>query len=198
MTAMKIRSATPEDATALLAIYAQYIDTPVTFEYELPSVPEFAQRVVDTSTNYPYLVCLDGNHILGYAYAHRLQPREAYQWSAELSIYLDRNFTGQGFGRKLYALLIELLKAQGVRTVYGCVTVPNAPSEKLHASLGFRRIGDFRNAGFKNNQWHTVTWFEKAIGDYDTPSPFIPFPELPPELFEKMRRHVAGSFRDYS
>lgn len=38
-----IRFAAPDDAAALLRIYAQYIETPITFEYTLPSEEEFAR-----------------------------------------------------------------------------------------------------------------------------------------------------------
>ncbi len=177
---MKTRVATPADAAELLAIYAQYIDSAVTFEYELPSVDEFRRRIQATLESYPYLVALKDGKIAGYAYAHRLQPREAYQWSAELSIYLDESSAGHGLGTKLYTQLIDTLQAQGVRTVYGCVTTPNPASEKLHDKLGFIRIGTFRNAGFKNGAWHTITWFEKTIGLYDdAPAPPTAFSALP-------------------
>ena len=73
---MIIRFARAEDAQALLDIYAQYIHTPITFEYELPSAAEFARRISSTlADGYPYLVCQDGDEVLGYAYAHRLGER---------------------------------------------------------------------------------------------------------------------------
>ena len=69
---MKLRFAVPEDAKALLRIYAQYIDTNITFEYVLPSEEEFAERICSFSQVYPYLVCEENGRIVGYAYAHRL------------------------------------------------------------------------------------------------------------------------------
>jgi phosphinothricin acetyltransferase len=54
---MTLRFARETDAAALLGIYAQYIDTSVTFEYELPDEAEFAARIRDTLLTYPYLVC---------------------------------------------------------------------------------------------------------------------------------------------
>ena len=88
-----IRFAAPDDAAALLRIYAQYIETPITFEYTLPSEEEFARRIRDIQAVYPYLVYIEDGEVLGYAYAHRFQERAAYQWGAELSVYLDRGCT---------------------------------------------------------------------------------------------------------
>ena len=172
---MNIRTATPQDAANLLEIYRQYIDTSITFEYALPSIIEFKRRISDTLKDYPFLVGIEDGHIVGYTYAHRIQLRDAYQWGAELSIYLDKNFPGRGWGTQLYIRLIELLQTQGVRTVYGCVTIPNPVSEHFHEKLEFERIGFFKNAGFKNGEWHDIAWYAKNIGKYDVPSPFIPF-----------------------
>lgn len=91
-----IRFAAPDDAAALLRIYAQYIETPITFEYTLPSEEEFARRIRDIQAVYPYLVYIEDGEVLGYAYAHRFQERAAYQWGAELSVYLDRGCVSHG------------------------------------------------------------------------------------------------------
>lgn len=173
-----IRSASAEDAQAVLSVYAQYIDTPITFEYTLPSVTEFRRRVTETLEEYPYIVWEEGGRVLGYAYAHRYRERAAYQWGVELSVYVEESAHGKGIGRALYEELFRLLKMQGVRTVYGCVTLPNEKSAGLHKALGFTAAGVFHNAGFKNGSWHDVIWYEKSITSYDDePEPLRPLSE---------------------
>ena len=83
-----IRMATPDDAEALLAIYAPYVrDTAITFEWDVPSVEEFRARIAHTLERYPYLVAESaGGRALGYAYAGPLKERKAYDWACELSI----------------------------------------------------------------------------------------------------------------
>lgn len=177
---MTLRFALPSDSPALLAIYAQYIDTPITFEYTLPGPQEFADRIAGISRWYPYLLCEEEGRAVGYAYAHRPWAREAYQWNAELSIYLAPSVVGQGLGRKLYRTLIELLRLQGIRTAYGCVTLPNPESEGLHRSLGFYLTGTYHDAGYKCGKWHDVGWFEREIAPHDViPAPIRPFSEVP-------------------
>lgn len=179
---MRMRFAVAADAAALLQIYAQYIDTPVTFECVLPTQQMFAQRIAETAAAYPWLVAEKDGRIVGYAYAHRQMERDAYQWNAELSIYFDRTYTSMGFGRRLYGALIEMLRLQGIRTVYGGVTLPNEKSLGLHLSMGFRRLGTYRSTGYKCGQWHDVAWFEKRIAPCQTdPSPFVPIGEIDPD-----------------
>ena len=121
---MNIRLVRPEDSEAVRAIYAQYIHTPITFECTLPSQQAFAQRIAEICGDYPYLVCAEGDAVVGYAYAHRQMEREAYQWNAELSVYLDERHTSRGWGKSLYTALMGLLVLQGIKTVYAGVTIP--------------------------------------------------------------------------
>ena len=144
---MQLRFAVPSDAGALLRIYDEYINTSITFEYALPGEAEFAARIAGISAEYPYLALFDGGVPAAYAYAHRAQARAAYGWNAELSIYIAQAYAGHGLGRLLYEALMELLRRQGVKTVYGVVTSPNPASEALHRALGFHVAARFHDAG---------------------------------------------------
>ncbi len=182
---MTLRFAAPEDVSALLSIYERYISTPITFEYTLPSLEEFARRVASVQTFYPYLVAEENGELLGYAYAHRIAERAAYRWGAELSIYLRPDAVRRGLGKQLYQSLIALLRLQGVRTVYGLVASPNPASEGLHQSLGFHRMGVQRNAGYKNGRWVDLIWFEQSIAPYvHQPGPVLPVGQLAPKDIE--------------
>ena len=177
---MHIRFADPGDAAACLAVYAQYIDTSITFETVLPSEAEFSGRIRSYGAVYPWLIAEEDEHVLAYAYAHRAQERAAYDWNAELSVYVSRDAAGRGLGTKLYTVLLALLQKQGVRTAYGVVTMPNDASSALHQKLGFRVLGTYRNTGYKNGRWRDVVWFEKPIGSFtDEPQPLVPIPQLP-------------------
>ncbi|MDO5345894.1 MAG: GNAT family N-acetyltransferase [Lachnospiraceae bacterium] len=176
---MSIRMVREEDTERLLEIYGQYMDTAITFEYKLPDREEFRQRIRLISREYPYLVWEEKGKILGYAYAHRHMERAAYQWNAELSVYLDRSCRGKGIGTKLYQTLMDILRLQGVKNVYGCVTFPNRPSEHMHEKLGFRLAGRFENAGYKCGAWHAVSWFEKQIDVHENePELFRPISDF--------------------
>ena len=177
-----IRFVSKADVPALLDIYRHYISTIVTFEYVLPGGEEFARRVDAVSQVYPYLVLEQDGRVLGYAYAHPIAERAAYGWGAELSIYLHPDAAGRGLGKRLYQALMDLLRLQGVRTVYGLVASPNPASERLHASMGFDLMGVQRNAGYKNGSWIDLLWFEKAIAPYTPePAPLVPAGKLPGE-----------------
>ena len=184
-----IRFAAAKDAAELLEIYAPYVTgTTVSFEYEVPAVEEFRRRVEETSARYPYLVWEEDGALLGYAYAHPYAARPAYQWSAELTVYLRQGAARQGLGSRLYGALFDLLRLQGVRTVYGCVTAENAPSVAFHQALGFREAGRFAQVGYKHGRWLDVLWLEKPIAPAGEPQPLVPFPQVSQEAAAQVLR----------
>ena len=193
---MHIRFADPGDAAACLAVYAQYIDTSITFETVLPSEAEFSGRIRSYGAVYPWLIAEEDGRVLAYAYAHRAQERAAYGWNAELSVYVSRDAAGRGLGTKLYTVLLALLQKQGVRTAYGVVTMPNDASSALHQKLGFRTLGTYHNTGYKNGRWRDVVWFEKPIGSFTgeppPPKPKPPHPHPHPPA-PRSRRHPRRS-----
>lgn len=190
----RIRPVREEDARTILAIYEPYIrGTAVTFEETVPTPEEFRARICAVSADYPYLVCEADGLAVGYAYAHRQMERASYRWNAELSVYLEPSARRRGIGKALYGALLELLRLQRVQNVYAGVTVPNPGSEKLHESLGFRRLGVYRRTGYKCGGWHDVAWYERAIGDHELdPAPFVPFRELPPEAVDAVLSKYGG------
>ena len=100
---MIIRKVQTEDAERLVEIYSHYVlNTAVSFEYEVPSVEEFRQRIEKISSKYPYLVCLKDDKIVGYVYASEYSSRSAYSWTAAMSIYVDKDYRRQGIGSAMY------------------------------------------------------------------------------------------------
>ena len=173
-TDYSIRTATPDDAGELVAIYDYYVkETAITFEYETPSVEEFRGRIEKVLKKYPYIVIERGKEILGYAYAGTFKDRDAYQWSVELSIYLHKDARRAGLGRMLYEELEKRLKDQGILNLYACIGYPdtedehlNRDSVKFHEKLGFSMIGKFNKCGYKFNTWYSMVWMEKLIGEH--------------------------------
>lgn len=170
--AVQLRVAAPEDAAALVDIYAPYVrETAITFEYDVPSVAEFAARIAHTLESFPYLVAENDGEIVGYAYAGAFHPRAAYQWCVEMSVYVKRDVRRMGVGRKLYDAMEAILKLQRLTNVEACIAVPSAPdahltmdSVRFHEKMGYRMVGAFHQCGYKFDTWYDMVWMEKHIG----------------------------------
>ena len=169
-----IRQAEISDAGALLDVYRYYVEnTAITFEYEVPSENEFKDRITGITTRYPYLVVEKDGQIIGYAYTSAFHERKAYEWSAEMSIYLSDKGKGLGLGRKLYEILEDISKRQGITNLYACIAAPQAEDEYLsdnsirfHEHMGYKIVGRFTKCGYKFGRWYDMVWMEKMIADH--------------------------------
>lgn len=177
-----IRLATPEDAPALLNIYAPFVErTAITFEYQAPTPEEFATRISTVLQQFPWLVHEQEGQITGYAYATRHRERAAYQWSADTSVYLHPDFHRQGIARCLYLTLFTLLRTQGYYNAYAGITLPNPKSEWFHQTMGFAPVGIYEKVGYKLGKWYSVQWYsltlQPPIAHPATPRPIMSLPE---------------------
>ena len=178
-----IRNATLEDASRILEIYAYYVkNTAITFEYDTPTLSEFQVRMKSTMKRYPYIVIEKNEEILGYAYAGAFVGRAAYDWSCEMTVYLDHTAQKCGLGRKIYEELEGKLNSMGILNLYACIGYPEAEDEYLnknsaefHAHLGFKKVGEFKKCGYKFNRWYNMIWMEKTIGDHYLNQPPVCF-----------------------
>jgi phosphinothricin acetyltransferase len=188
------RLALPTDAAGILAIYAPYIaNTSYTFETEIPSVDEFAGRIVSYLKNWPWLVCEVDGQIAGYAYASRYRERVAYQWSVECSVYIHDHHHRSGIARSLYAALFSILKKQGYRNVYAVINLPNERSVAFHESMGFKWIATYEQVGYKLGQWKNVGWWRLIINEFEPePEPVICFSQLDQSIAPQILNDVSG------
>ncbi len=175
-----IRLATPGDAAGILAIYAPYIqNTSFTFETEVPSVEEFAERIRTYLLNWPWLVCEVDGAIAGYAYATRHRERTAYQWCTESSVYIHDDFQKAGIGKALYTALFEILKRQGFNNVYAVINLPNERSVAFHENTGFSYFATYEKVGYKLGKWKNVGWWKLSLNEYgDEPAAPVKFSEM--------------------
>ncbi|WP_331477854.1 N-acetyltransferase family protein [Butyrivibrio fibrisolvens] len=182
-----IREVSLMDAPELVEVYRPYVEkTAITFEYEVPSVEEFTDRIKNISAKYPYLVVEQDGRIIGYAYTSAFHVRKAYEWSAEMSIYLSDRCKGLGLGRRLYEILEDISYKQGITNLYACIGAPEKEDEYLtnnsinfHDHMGYKLIGRFTRCGYKFSRWYDMVWMEKIIAQHQTDAKdIIPYPML--------------------
>ncbi|MBT9775097.1 GNAT family N-acetyltransferase [Clostridium sp. MCC353] len=192
---IKIRIVTEQDAEKLLSIYAPYVEqTAITFEYDVPSAGEFADRIKGVLKKYPYLAAERDGQLLGYAYAGCFHARPAYDWAVETSIYVDRNKKKMGIGKKLHDALETVLKEQGILNMNACIAYPETEDEYLnknsvefHEHLGYRWVGEFRQCGYKFDRWYNMVWMEKHIGEHV-------HGQRTPESFDRVRERIKEKY----
>ncbi len=169
--APRVRPATLDDSAACADIYEYYVlNTPITFEIEPPTVKQMAVRMLTLIETHAWLVLEQDEQVIGYAYGAAYASREAYQWSCETSVYLDKDWRGRGGGTQLYTALFAQLTERGFRQAVAGITMPNEASLRLHEAFGFEVVGTFKDIGWKFEQWHDVLRLQRPLGRGNQPA----------------------------
>jgi L-amino acid N-acyltransferase YncA len=164
--AMKIRSATTADASAIQAIYAPIVrDTIISFETEVPTIQEIARRIDNTLNTHPYLVAEIDGGVAGYAYASQHRARSAYRWSVDVSVYVAKEARRSGLARALYGRLLPMLAEQQFHAAFAGIALPNPGSVGFHEAMGFTPVGVYREVGYKFGRWCDVGWWQRLLKD---------------------------------
>ena len=163
-----IRESFDTDIEAIAPIYAHSVAAETaSWEYEAPSVEEFARRrhheVI--AKGFPYLVAVNAGRVLGYAYASNYRARMGYRFVVEDSVYVHRDFQGQGVGTQLLDALIKACEARGYRQMIAVIgDSKNVGSIKLHERCGFQMVGTFKSIGFKFGRWLDSVQMARPLG----------------------------------
>jgi phosphinothricin acetyltransferase len=158
----------------------------ISFEAEAPDAAEMARRIAKTLEVFPWLVMERDGAVDGYAYASRHRERVGYQWSVDVSCYVNERSRGRGVGKALYRRLLAVLRRQGIQNAFAGIALPNAASVALHESVGFVKIGEYRQVGFKLGAWWDTGWWQCRLGEFPAnPQPPLPLPLLGPGILDE-------------
>ena len=176
-----IRLASLDDLPAILAISNHYVlHSTANFAIEPELLESWQESFLATSDKYPWFVAADTEGvILGFAKASPWKGRCAYEYAAEITVYVQPDQHGRGIGRALYEKLLTTMKAQGFQSVLGGIALPNDASVALHEALGMKRVAVLERVGWKFGRWHDVGYWQRLLQDVDTaPQPIRPVREV--------------------
>ena len=149
----------PSDWQQVSHIYLQGIKTgKATFQTEVPNWESWDKD----HTNSCRLVVRSENLILGWAALSPTSSRCCYAGTAEVSIYIDGDYKGQGVGTVLLQNLVKLSEEDGFWTLQSGIIRENTASIAIHESCGFREIGIREKvAKMESGIWHDVVLMER-------------------------------------
>ena len=168
----QVRRARAADMEAVTGIINEHIATGWAHFGDRPTTP--SEWIADWEAHrerYPWLVAEECGEIAGLAYGKTFNPRAAYDWTAEVSVYLRDDLVGQGIGSLLYEALIPTLDAQGYRCLIAGITTPNEGSVRLHEHFGFEHLGTLERVGYKLGAWRNVGSWQRIVGPMDDSEP---------------------------
>lgn len=181
---MLVRLVQDSDLSAITEINDWYIlRTTANFSVDPVGVEAMRDEWLADQERFPWLVAIDEpegeprtdagapreQSVVGFAKASSWKGRCAYDWSAEVTVYVHHEHHRRGIGLMLYERLFAILRDQGYRSLLAGITQPNEPSVRLHERMGMTRAGYYSRVGWKFGAWHDVAYWQMALGDGDSP-----------------------------
>jgi acyl-CoA synthetase (AMP-forming)/AMP-acid ligase II/L-amino acid N-acyltransferase YncA/acyl carrier protein len=167
---ISVRCAREHDFPDICTLVNHYIEhTGFNFRTEPQTPGEWIAEWSATRARYPWLVANRNGAIAGIAYAGPWKGRAAYDWCAEVTVYVAHDAQRMGIGRTLYRRLLAMLDSQGYRTQVAVIALPNAPSVALHEACRFRHAGTLREVGYKHGAWLDVGFWQRSRPARDEP-----------------------------
>ncbi|MDC7721839.1 N-acetyltransferase family protein [Priestia megaterium] len=163
---MIIRYAKEEDLPMLVEIYNQSVQTSAaTFDLTPVTVEQRRSWFNNHISNelFPLIVAEKDGVVAGYASLSSYRDKEAYIQTVELSIYIDKNQQGHGIGKQLMKRILELAKELNHHVVISGITKGNDISIKMHEQFNFTFCGEFKEVGWKFDQWQDVLFYQLIL-----------------------------------
>jgi len=162
---ISIRPALAKDVHRITEIYNEAIEnTTATFDTEMKSVENRMDWFLSHDDNHPVIVAETEDRVIGFASLSRWSERQAYNGTAEVSVYIDRSNRGQGAGKKLLEVLTLEGEKAGLHTLISRITEGNLSSIHIHEQLGYEHIGVMRQVGRKFGKLLDVHMMQKIVG----------------------------------
>ncbi len=164
MTDVRLRAATAADAEAVCRIYNQGIEDRIaTLETGLRTPDERRQWLAARGPRHPVIVAEADGEIVGWGSLNAFNPREAYRFVADFSIYVDRAARGRGVGTVLLTRLVELARQHGYHKMVLSAFPTNAGGMALYEKLGFRTVGIYKEQGQVDGRWVDTIIMERLL-----------------------------------
>ncbi|MES2836098.1 MAG: N-acetyltransferase family protein [Bacteroidota bacterium] len=159
-----IRQAKPEDLGQITAIYNEAVtNTTATFDTEEKTIEERKVWFENRDENFPILVAEKNNVIAGYIALNKWSERKAYDITAEISVYVNSKFRGQGIGKLLVQTMVARAQESNLVSLIARITEGNEQSIYLHKLVGFEVMGVMKKAGKKFEKLLDVTFMQKML-----------------------------------
>ncbi|MCB0402493.1 MAG: N-acetyltransferase [Flavobacteriales bacterium] len=153
-----------KDLQAVTAIYNHYVETSTaTFHLEPVTTESMALSLSLNNDSYPSFVVLDDGQLAGFCYLSRFRPKQAYDISAEVTLYLHPDFIRKGIGSAVLAFLEEEAKKRNIKNLLGVITAENTASMKLFERCGYNQAARLKNIGIKFGKALDVVWYQKEL-----------------------------------
>jgi L-amino acid N-acyltransferase YncA len=161
---IQFKRVTKENLSEALTIYNWYVlNSTATFHLEAVDQEELERMLSVGHSKYQSFVVLLNNEVCGFCYLSQFRYKEAYDQSAEITLYLNQNSKGKGLGKATLTYLEKIAKENGINNLIAVITADNLISISLFEKYNYFKVGHLKKIGVKFGKALDVVSYQKQI-----------------------------------
>lgn len=165
MSRIIIEDLKEEHLQPVLDIYTYYVmNTTATFHAHQPTLEEMKEIVFFDDPRHQSFVVFEDGEICGYAILAKHHKREAYDNTAETTVYLKHDCLGKGIGSQAVGFLEKIAKERGFHALVAVICGENDKSIALFERNNYFKCAHYKEVGMKFGRLLDVVCYEKIIG----------------------------------
>lgn len=162
---MQLIEVSEQHLAQLQTIYNYYVShTTVSFHTEELTLDEMRSNVMNGQPRYQTYVIEEQDAIIGYALLTQHKNKQAYDGTAEVTIYIAPDYLGSGIGTKAISSLELQAKVLGFHVLVATICTENERSIRLFERLGYEKCAHFKEVGYKFGRRLDIASYQKIIG----------------------------------
>jgi L-amino acid N-acyltransferase YncA len=164
MDNIKFNEIKAEHLPKVLEIYTYYVlNTSATFHAHTLNLNEMKDLVIFDSPKYKTFVIYDEDILCGYVILTQHKKREAYDGTAEVTVYLKHDYVGKGIGSLAVIFIEDYAKTKELHVLVATICGENSKSIKVFERNGFVKCAHYKEVGRKFGQLLDVVAYQKII-----------------------------------
>jgi phosphinothricin acetyltransferase len=114
--------------------------------------------------NFPIFVAEANQIVTGYIALNKWSERKAYDITAEVSLYVHRDYRAQGIGKMLLECCVDYAqKSTKLNSLIARISEGNEQSIYMHKMQKFEVMGVMKQAGIKFGKHHDVLFMQRML-----------------------------------
>lgn len=164
MAIYQFKKITENHVDTINEIYTHYIkNSTATFHSREITKEEMANIVLFKNDKYESYLIKSEEDTCGYVILTQYKVREAFDQTAEISIYLKKGYERKGIGREALSFIEQRARMKKIHTLVALICHENEGSIALFEKCGYEKCAHYKEVGYKFNRWLDLLAYQKIL-----------------------------------